>query len=258
MIRRFLIAQKKGGCVMRRKTLFVPIGLISFFAVTGGSGLAAEKTPPPTPDPSAVRYGIPADQPEGSVSLLSFGVESLTTSPGTTRNYLHVRIIVENRGGSSTWKVLASNQSMRDRDLLFQPAYAVSSTDNVSLSVPTGQKGWLDLFFLVNRETAPIAFMVDWTVDTGNSIEHQATAFGRESGAMPAYYGPRTSQDSQFVPVGSSWWYMSAPWVSMPMEAEMSFAHLYRVAQRPYLWLPPLVIQASEVKPGVAKSCPGC
>jgi hypothetical protein len=243
---------------MRRRMLILPMGLIPFLAVSGGAGFAAEEAPPAKPDPFAVRYAIPEEQPEGSVSLLSFGVESLTTAPGTTRDYVHVRIIAENHSSSSPWKVLASDQSMHDGDLRLHPAYAVSSTDGVSLLVPTRQKGWLDLFFPMNKETTPASLVVEWTVDTGNSIEHQTTEFGRGSGTMPVHYGPQTSPDSQFVPVGSSWWYTSAPWVSVPVEAEMSFAHLYRVPQRSLIWLPPLVIHAFEANPERAVICPGC
>jgi hypothetical protein len=162
--------------------------------------------------------------------LLSFGVESLTSARGVKRDYLHVRMVAENRSSTLPWKVAASEQRLREGALRLQPRYAETNTDKASLTITPGRKGWLDLFFAVDRKTAPASLVVDWAIDMGGRVERQTTAFDRESGAASVYYGPEMSRESQFVPVGPNWWYSSEPWVSP--DADLSLTHLHRVAQR--------------------------
>jgi hypothetical protein len=229
---------------MLTRTLALAVASISFLA-TPGAGRAADETCPSAPDPSAVRYDVPANQPQGSVSLLSFGVESLRSSRGVTRDYLHVRIVAENRSGASPWKMDPAEQRIREGFLGLQPRYAETSTDKAALKVTTGQKGWLDLFFAVDRNTAPASLVVDWAVDIGGRIERQTTAFDRESGAASVYYGPEISSDTQFVPVGPNWWYTSEPWVNCFMDQDLSLTHLYRITHLHHIYLPPIAIHSS-------------
>jgi len=236
---------------MLTRALYLTAASIWFLA-TPGAGRAADETCPSAPDPSAVRYDVPANQPQGSVSLLSFGVESLRSSRGVTRDYLHVRIVAENHAGPSPWQVDPAEQRLHEGFLRLQPRYAETSTDKAALKVTTGQKGWLDLFFAVDRNTAPASLVVDWAVDIGGRVERETTAFDRESGAASLYYGPEISSETQFVPVGPNWWYTSEPWVNCFMDQDLSLTHLYRITHRHHIYLPPIVIHTSspESAPG--------
>jgi hypothetical protein len=229
---------------MPTRVLPLAVASISFLA-TPGAGRAADEPCPSAPDPSAVRYQVPAGQPEGSVSLLSFGIEPLKSARGVARDYLHVRIIAENHSGPSPWQVDPAEQRLREGFLRLQPRYAETSTDKAALKVTTGQKGWLDLFFAVDRKTAPASLVVDWAVDIGGRVEQETTAFDRESGAALLYYGPEISRDSQFIPVGPNWWYASEPWVNCFMDQDLSLTHLYRITHRRHIYLPPMAIHSS-------------
>jgi hypothetical protein len=235
---------------------FAVLGSITMIALGTPAGVAsAASTGVAEPDPSADIYAVPQARPAGMVGVLSFGVESLTIAPRVSRDYLHVRIAVQNDEGSAPWTLVAGEQQMRGGSASLPLAFADSSDGRPFVTVAKGERGWIDLFFAVDRNVAPRRLDLQWTVDLGSLTERHETMLDREQQATSVYYGPEPSRDARFVAAGPTWWYQDEPWTAAPADA-FSVEHLQPVREHHRVYhLPPVLIRVdlrNEQKGGVS------
>lgn len=167
---------------------------------------------------TAARYAIPPEAPQGDVRVASFGVMDIR-QPGRDEDIaaLHVRLIVANDGGTTTWrmdtrKVRAELRGAGDAGV---PLVSTRAAGLPFVEIPPGQERTIDLFYplpasLEDEEDIP-AFDLRWSVRTDARVVTERTPFERiEIDRHPptyvvmgaGWYGPYWWYDPWYYPPG--------------------------------------------------------
>lgn len=178
-----------------------------------GGAAAYESTglPAAMPQPMAASYSVPAQDPKGTVGVISFGAERLAAGPGQPDVYLHMRLAVDNRGDTAPWTAAAGEQALLagPGGARLAPSFAQASSGGPQLTVAPGSNGSLDLFYALPQGQEPPVATLEWRLVRSGETLTQTTTFERQPTANPAYasyYGPRTAA-GVYVGIGPAWWY---------------------------------------------------
>ena len=170
----------------------------------GGPG--ADETGPPVST-----YPIPANDPtgpKGTINVISLGSERLPVAAGQPDMYLHVRIAGENTADGAPWTVDPNEQLLSYGGTSVPPAFAEASGGGPVLTLNSGGRGYLDVYYPVPASTAPTRVSLGWHLQRGNEPIAGATELDRVAGPDPAYayyqpYGPNVYMG---FGLGYWWW----------------------------------------------------
>ncbi|MDZ4693785.1 MAG: hypothetical protein SGI86_01465, partial [Deltaproteobacteria bacterium] len=161
--------------------------------------------------PGAPMYQIPAIAPEGTLYVMSLGVEQLQVDGQAP--YIHLRLAASNERGTVPWSI-----EPRELGLSFagmaQPVgaqFAQGSGPTSPFLVQPGQKANLDLWFPLPKGADPGQATFGWRVTrSGQVLAEQQTVFqrGQDTQTQVVYYRPVVSP---YVSMswGPGWWWGS-------------------------------------------------
>jgi hypothetical protein len=128
----------------------------------------------------AVEYQVPAAAPTGDVQVLSFGAADLAVdSTIGNERFVHLRLAAVNREDPFDWVVDARDQVVTLSDgtqVAARYAMAGESDDDPLLTLRSGERGFLDLFF-PSGSTDPEAVTLRWMVRRGDEVLTGVTVF---------------------------------------------------------------------------------
>src|SRR5689334_20264751 len=91
--------------------------------------------PPAETAPPVSTYSIPANNPKGSVHVLSLGTEQFPVQAGQPSSYLHIRIAPENGSDDAAWTVNPNEQILVVAGASVAPTFSETSTGTPVLTV---------------------------------------------------------------------------------------------------------------------------
>jgi len=159
--------------------------------------------------PGAPMYQIPALNPEGSLYVMSLGVEQLQVDGGAP--FMHLRLAAFNERGTLPWNIEARELGLSFSGIS-QPVgaqYAQGSGPTSPLVVAPGQKANLDLWFPLPKGADPGQATLGWRVSrTGTVLAEQQTVFqrGQDVETQVVYYRPVVSPYFS-MSWGPGWWW---------------------------------------------------
>jgi hypothetical protein len=160
--------------------------------------------------PPVSTYRIPADQPRGTLHLISLGREVLPTATGQPRVFLHLRLAAVNGSDDQSWILDPREQLLRDGDQTLAPTFSEGSTGQPLVTLPRGSRGFLDLYYpmLTSAGKEPERVALAWRLRRGDQLFARATEFERSHHDVGyAYYQP-ADQEHLTTAMGSrSWWW---------------------------------------------------
>jgi hypothetical protein len=168
--------------------------------------------PPPAAEtaPPVSTYSIPANDPRGSVHVLSLGNEQF---PGQSTSYLHLRLAPENRSDDVAWTVDPNEQTLAGPSGSVKPSFAETSTGTPVLTLTKGSHGYMDVYY--PAPAAGTRVSLAWKVRRGTEVASGSTEFDRVASTQTAYanYEPVAGPN---VYVGLGWWWPSYYWWGDP------------------------------------------
>src|SRR5262249_5954318 len=130
---------------------------------------------PPQEAFTTATYNVPAQNPQGSVHVVSMGSERLPAGPGKPENYLHLRVALENKSDTVPWTVNTYEQTATlAGGPTVAPSYAQTSANGPTLKVEHGGRGEVDLFYALPPAGATAANL-SWRVHRGDEVVAQNT-----------------------------------------------------------------------------------
>lgn len=161
------------------------------------------------------RYSVPPERPNGEVRVASFGITGLRLDPETRQDVIHVRLIVDNQGDSTPWRVDVREQWLQLPSGQRVRPMGVNATETglPIVTVPRRQARTLDLYYPapagVTRDADLSGFQVLWQVDTGARRIARRTSFELID-VDPYYYDPAFMYSTGWGPYW--WWYEPYPY----------------------------------------------
>jgi hypothetical protein len=170
-------------------------------------GAPADETGPPVST-----YPIPANDPagaKGSVNVISMGTERLPVAAGQPDMFLHVRLAAENTSDGVSWTIDPNDQLVSSGGTSLQPSFAEASGGGPVLTLNSGGRGYLDVFYPAPPANSANRITINWRLQRGGETVAGATDLDRVAGPDPTYayyqpvYGPNVYMG---FGLGYWWW----------------------------------------------------
>ena len=162
--------------------------------------------------PISASYGVPPQDPKGTVYVVSLGGEELPVGNAPVL-FMHVRIAPENTSDTVAWRFDPNEQVLRleGNGAPVPAAFAEASGAGGGpvLTLNGGQRGQLDLYYPLSASGGPPRTTFEWRVRRGGEALANATVFERPQGGNPqgpVYYEPRYDTRVH-VAIGPGWWW---------------------------------------------------
>src|SRR4051812_18478173 len=171
-------------------------------------------TAAPPQSPPVSTYPMPANDPKGTVYVMSLGPERLATGNNAQSLFLHTRVAAENKSDDLTWKVDPNDEVAGfGNGAPVAPAFAEVSTGGPIpvLTLTKGQRGHLDLYYPLPPTGEPPRVALNWRLHRGDEVLAQTTSFERTQppgNTGYAYYRPYGPD--VHLAIGYDWWWW--PW----------------------------------------------
>jgi hypothetical protein len=196
-----------------RQTLLFP--LVALAVATSGCAAGYSELEDDEPygsdrgseSPPVLRYGIPADSPQGDAYVMSLGVEDMNAPNGQPQSMLHLRVAVENKS-TETWALDPAESSVSfDNGPPAAPTYAKGYQGSGMQTIVGGGRGDLDLYFALPA-TRPKQAVLTWQVHRGAQIVANTSRFELVTGSQAGqvYYQPYYDPALLYA-WGPGWWW---------------------------------------------------